>query len=447
MTIYKYIIIGGGMTGHSAVKGIRSVDSEGSICMISQESNPPYDRPPLTKGLWKDTPFEEIWRDTTDQNIELILDRTIVSIDQVQKIIVDDQGDSYQFEKLLLATGGIPRHLKEDIEDVIYYRTLEDYKKVRELTKKAKNIGIIGGGFIGSELAASLTMNKKNVTMIFPEKGICGLVLPEPLSLYLNEYFTNKGINIYSEELVTGMAKIGNKIEVYTNKDQTLTFDCLIAGIGIIPNIQLADSIGLEIENGIIVNEFCQTSNPDIYAAGDVANFENPQLRQRIRVEHEDNANRMGENAGINMAGEPTPYNHLPFFYSDLFEMGYEATGELNAKLDIITDWKEEFKEGIIYYLRDNQVRGILCWNVFDQMDKARDIIARKEYVSENDLKGLITSDEEAEEEKEEEDKQEDGKEDENKEDDQEIVNEEADDNADEEEERVDEEEELEIEK
>lgn len=128
-----------------------------------------------------------------------------------------------------------------------------------------------------------------------------------------------------------------------------------------------------------MVNELLQTSHPDIYAAGDVADFFSPALDMRIRREHEDNANVMGERAGKNMAGEEEPYHHLPFFYSDLFELGYEAVGELDSRLEIVEDWKEEFREGVVYYLQNQRVRGVLLWNTWGQVENARALIAGKE--------------------------------------------------------------------
>jgi NADPH-dependent 2,4-dienoyl-CoA reductase/sulfur reductase-like enzyme len=146
------------------------------------------------------------------------------------------------------------------------------------------------------------------------------------------------------------------------------------------------------VENGIVVDRFCQTSQPGIYAAGDVANFENPALGSRLRVEHEDNANTMGRTAGYNMAGRATPYDHLPFFYSDLFEFGYEAVGEVDARLETVVDWKEQFREGVVYYLKEGRVRGVLLWNTWGQVDHARGLIAEPGPFRPSDLKGRLPS-------------------------------------------------------
>jgi NADPH-dependent 2,4-dienoyl-CoA reductase/sulfur reductase-like enzyme len=163
-----------------------------------------------------------------------------------------------------------------------------------------------------------------------------------------------------------------------------------LAGAGIEPNVDLARKAGLAVENGIVVDELLRTSHPDIYAAGDVASFHNPALGKRIRVEHEDNANTMGKAAGRNMAGSAEPYRHLPFFYSDLFEFGYEAVGELDSRLETFADWKQPNKEGVVYYLREGRVRGVLLWNVWGKVDAARELIASPGPFSADSLKGRL---------------------------------------------------------
>jgi len=163
-----------------------------------------------------------------------------------------------------------------------------------------------------------------------------------------------------------------------------------VAGLGITPNTALAAAAGLAVDDGIVVDRLLRTSHPAIYAAGDAARFYNPALDRQLRVEHEDNANSMGRQAGRNMAGKEEPYDHLPFFYSDLFDLGYEAVGDLDARLDLVADWQEPFREGVIYYLRDGRVRGVLLWNVWGQVDAARELIAAREPRTPDDLRGRI---------------------------------------------------------
>ena len=391
---YKYVIIGGGMTADAAVHKIREIDAEGSMCLISKEEYPPYARPPLSKSLWKgEEEFEEIDLDTESANLEMHLARTVVKIDPNGKKVIDDQGDEYGYTKLLIATGGKPKKIpKMEGEGIIYYRTKEDYLKLKKLVDENKRFGVIGGGFIGSEIAAAIKIYKPDaeVTMIFPETGICALIFPKQLSNYIDEYYRENGIEVLSGDLVETIKKNNSEYVVETKSRKKLIFDVVIAGLGIQPNIDLAKNAGLKIDNGIIVNKFLQTSIPDIYAAGDVASYYNPALDKFIRVEHEDNALMMGEIAGANMAGEEIPYKHLSLFYSDLFDLGYEAVGELNSKLEIVEDWFDPNKEGVIYYLEKKRVKGILLWNVWDKVDDAREIIAEKGPFSSKNLKGRI---------------------------------------------------------
>jgi 3-phenylpropionate/trans-cinnamate dioxygenase ferredoxin reductase subunit len=387
---YKYLIIGGGMTADAAVNGIRQLDQSGKIGIISGEAHPPYNRPPLSKGLWKGEALDSIWRKTAGENLDLHLSRRVKMVDTRQKIVGDDQGTAYSYEKLLLATGGTVRRLPFNNNGIIYFRSLEDYQYLKFLAEKGQSFAVIGGGFIGSEIAAALALNDKAVTMIFPESGIGARIYPPGLSDFLNTFYRDKGINIVAGEQVVKIEKLGSTFILETANARELAVEGVVAGIGIQPEVELARAAGLTVDDGIVVDEYLQTSQPGIYAAGDAANFYNPLLSKRMRVEHEDNANTMGGQAGRNMAGDNTPYHHLPFFYSDLFELGYEAVGELDARLETVEDWKEPYREGVVYYLREGRVRGALLWNTWGQVDAARQLIAEKGPFDAGNLKGRI---------------------------------------------------------
>jgi 3-phenylpropionate/trans-cinnamate dioxygenase ferredoxin reductase component len=377
MNNYKYLIIGGGMTADSAVKGIREIDPEGTIGLISREPDPPYNRPPLTKGLWKGKPFDSIWRKNASQNATLHLGRNIVAMDADKQVVRDDQGIEYHGDKLLLATGGTPRRLPFGGEDIIYYRTLQDYRRLSGMSASGKDFAVIGGGFIGAEISAALAMNGRKVSLLFPEDGIGARIYPQDLSQFLTDFFRKKGVNILPGEQVTGMSSLRSRHVLKTLSGKEVVAEGVIAGIGIELNIDLAIAVGLQMENGIKVDEYLLTSHPNIYAAGDVAEFYNPGLGKRLRLEHEDTANSMGRQAGRNMAGASEPYLHLPFFFSDLFELGYEAVGELDSSLQTRADWAEPFQKGIIYYFRDDRICGVLLWNVWDKVPVARELIAQ----------------------------------------------------------------------
>jgi len=390
MPHYKYLIVGGGMTADAAVNGIREVDPHGAIGLISAEPNPPYNRPPLSKGLWKGEAPEGIWRGTERQGATLHLGRQARSLDPAQKAVTDDQSSVYTYEKLLLATGATPRQLPFDDASIIYYRTLEDYRHLRTLTEQGRRFAVIGGGFIGWEVAAALAMNRKDVVMIFPEEAIGERLYPTDLARFLNDYYRQKGVNVVPGTGIIGLEKSSRGTQVRTQTQGEFLVDGVVAGLGVTPNVELAQYAGLEVTDGIVVDELLRTSHPEVYAAGDVANFSSPALERRLRVEHEDNANTMGREAGRAMAGESRPYRHLPFFYSDLFDLGYEAVGELDPRLETIVDWKEPNREGVVYYLRDGRVRGVLLWNVWGQVDAARRLIAAPGPFRASDLIGRL---------------------------------------------------------
>ena len=396
MNKYKYIVVGGGMTGSSAVMGIRKNDPNGKIAMFSDESFKPYNRPPLTKGLWDGKEIEDIVRPLDKYDVDLFLETKIKKISPEEKWIQTEKGEKYQYEKLLLATGGDPIHIPDTPEGVIFYRTRSDYHTLKDLMETNQTYCVIGGGFIGSEITAALTKKEKQVTMMFPEIGISGLRFPDDLAEFLNDYYQEKGVIVLNGYLVEGIDKQGEHFLVkYRQKDNEdiceKEYDVVIVGIGIKPNYKLAEEAGLDVDDGIVVNPYLQTSNQDIYAAGDVAYFEHKGLNKRTRVEHEDNANTMGMLAGKNMSGEMQEYDHIPFFYSDLFDQGYEAVGEMNKDFTIYSDWIEPYKKGTIFYLKDNKIRGLIFWNLWGKVDKGRELIREgKEYQTE-DLKRLFS--------------------------------------------------------
>jgi len=377
---FRYLIIGGGMTADAAARAIRETDAGGTIGIISADPHPPYNRPPLSKGLWKgDDPEKTLWRGTDKINVDLRLGRRVTAVNTKQKTATDDRGNVITYEKLLLATGGTPRRLPLQSAQIIYYRTFDDYTRLRALAGQKLRFAVLGGGFIGSEVAAALRIVGRDVTMIVPEDGIGARVYPADLSKFLVDYYREQGVDVRTGEGLADLQQSAGKVVVRTTHGKEVPVDVVVAGLGIQPNIELAEQAGLRVENGIVVDDLLRTSAADVFAAGDVANFFNPALGTRMRVEHEDNANTMGAAAGRSMAGKGTPYTHLPFFYSDLFALGYEAVGELDPRLETDSVWKERFREGVIYYLKDGKVRGVLLWNTWGQVENARAIIGTSE--------------------------------------------------------------------
>jgi 3-phenylpropionate/trans-cinnamate dioxygenase ferredoxin reductase subunit len=390
MTNYDYLIIGGGMTAAAAVDGIREVDSAGKIGLISMEPDASYDRPPLSKALWKGKPLDIVWRKTESKEVKIHLGRTVTEILPKLKRALDDKREIYTYQKLLLATGGRPRRLPFGDDQIIYFRTLSDYRRLRALTETGRRFAVIGGGFIGSEIAAALALNGKEVVMIFPGQDIGDRVFPRALAQFVSNFYKQKGVEVLAGEKITGLKTLANQCVLNTSTNRKIIVDGVVAGIGIEPNIELARSADLKVDGGIVVDEFLHASRSDVFAAGDVAVFYSADLGKHVRVEHEDNANTMGRLAGRNMAGKSEPYHYLPSFYSDMFELGYEAVGELDSRLETFADWKQPNKEGVIYYLQNSRVRGVLLWNVWGQVDAARALIAEPGPFRPDDLKGRL---------------------------------------------------------
>jgi 3-phenylpropionate/trans-cinnamate dioxygenase ferredoxin reductase subunit len=367
-----YLIVGGGMTGDAAAKGIRERDADGSIVLVGAEQHPPYARPPLTKGLWTGGDEAKIWRGTEDAGVDLRLGRRIVSLDLDERRATDDAGEEYAWEKLLLATGGRPRTIP-GTAGVVYFRTLDDYRAVQARVKEGASAIVIGGGFIGSEIAAALATNGCRVTMVFPDAGIAARLLPAGLSAFVTEEFRERGVEVLTEETVE--AAVAGSVTLGSGR--ALEADIVIAGLGLEPATDLAESAGLAVDNGIVVDEFGRVEGrEDVFAAGDVANFPVAMLGRRFRVEHEDHAKSHGRAVGANMAGAEAPYDHLPFFYSDMFDLGYEAVGEVDSRLATVESWQEPNRKGIVAYVDEaRRPRGLLFWNVWDHVERGRELI------------------------------------------------------------------------
>lgn len=365
------------MAAAATITGIREIDDEGSIGVITAERHPPYNRPPLSKWLWRGKPLNSIWRKANSATVTFHQGRTARTLDARSKQVVDDQGTVYRFDKLLLATGSAPRRLPFGGDDIIYYRTLDDYERVRTLAAQGGTFAIIGAGFIGSEMAAALAMNRTRVTLIVPDEAIGSALYPPRLARAVSALFQAKGVEVVSRARVIGCEARQEKqmltvCDVDSERERTIVADAVIAGIGVEPNVDLARAAGLEVNDGIRVDGSLRTSHPDIFAAGDVASIYNAALETWRRVEHADNANNTGGYAGVAMAGRTVRYEYLPFFYSDLFDVGYEAVGEIDARLEMMEEWRVPEVEGTVTYLRDGRVRGVLYWNVYGSIGAGR---------------------------------------------------------------------------
>jgi len=374
---YDHLIVGAGMTADAAAKAIHEADAAARIGVVGDEEQAPYERPPLSKALWKDDkPVESIDLGTAKTGAVLHLGRCIVALDRAAHRATDDQGGVYRYRKLLLATGAAPRRLPFVGERVIDFRTVDDYLKLRRYAVPGAQIAVVGAGFIGSEIAASLASKGCKVTMLFPGTGIGAGRYPLSLSNFLGGYYRERGVTLRAGVRVIDGRSTEDRVDVTLSDGTTVQFDAVVAGLGVTPNTELAAAAGLAVDNGIVVDAQLRTNDPDIFAAGDVANFPCAPLGMRLRVEHENAAISMGHHAGRNMAGADEAYTTLPFFYSDLFDLGYEAVGLLDDRFEIVEQWTQPYREGVVYYLDGGRVRGVLLWNVWGQVDPARELIA-----------------------------------------------------------------------
>src|ERR1051325_3216085 len=228
MQHYKYLLIGGGMTADAAVKGIRSVDPAAEIGLFSIESDPPYNRPPLSKALWKGESVDTIWRELDQQNVTFHPSCTATAIESATKQVVDAQGNRFSWQKLLLATGGAPRRLPFGDDHIIYFRTLADYRRLRAWTEERLRFAVIGGGFIGSELAAALTLNQKQVVMLFPGKSIGDRVFPHDLAQFVSDFYKEKGVEVLAGEKVSGLERRGDQLVVKTSSAREVLVDAVV---------------------------------------------------------------------------------------------------------------------------------------------------------------------------------------------------------------------------
>jgi NADPH-dependent 2,4-dienoyl-CoA reductase/sulfur reductase-like enzyme len=316
-----------------------------------------------------------------------------VALDAQRKTVTAANGESFRYQKLLLATGGSPRTLSipgGDLPGICYYRDLDDYLKTRGEATEGKKALVIGGGFIGSELAAALNVNKLDVTMIFPSHSLASRVFPEDLGQAIQSRYQERGITILMGDRPAAFMQSGDKLRVHTSSGQELEAELVIVGVGILPEVKLAQGAGLEVADGIRVNQYLQSTHPDIYAAGDNALFPYAALGQEMRIEHWDNALHQGKWAGRNMAGAHEPFTYMPYIFSDLFEFGYEAVGEVSSGLETVTDWQKAYDTGVIYYLKGGRVRGAMMCNLWDKVESARELICKDEQVTPDSLRGTI---------------------------------------------------------
>lgn len=338
------IIIGASHAGAQLCVSLRQGGWEGDITIIGDELDLPYHRPPLSKDfLSGDKAIEDILLRPSsvyeNANVTMKLGTRVGAIDRKAKIIITDDGEKLSYDKLVLATGARVRHLPvpgAELAGVFYLRDTNDVRAIKDGVEAGKQAVIIGGGYIGLETAASLRKQGMEVTILEAMPRILQRVTAPELSSFYKRIHSEKGVNILEGVMASEIRQIGTALSVETSCEQSFEADMVIIGIGVIPNLELAEIAGLDVGNGIEVNEFCQTSDPDIYAAGDVTWHFNPIYQRHIRLESVPNATEQAKTAALHINGKPKPYNSLPWFWSDQFDLKLQIAGLSDGYDDIV---------------------------------------------------------------------------------------------------------------
>jgi NADPH-dependent 2,4-dienoyl-CoA reductase/sulfur reductase-like enzyme len=371
MRAYKYVIVGGGLAGQRAGDGIRKVDTEGTVALVTGERHMPYQRPPLSKGyLTGKEGLGHVYIREDDyyaqNNIEVISGVWVTQVGPAARSVTLSDGRVLGYEKLLLATGGHAWRLPipgKDLPGVFTLRTIEDADGIREAVRSGQRALVLGGSFIGSEVAASLAQLGLSVTMVFPGGRLLERIAPEELSGLLDAKYENSGVRILSGTKPESLEGNGTVERAKLDNGEMLDVDLVVMGVGIRLNTNLARDAGLELgENGaVIVDEYLRTSDPSIYAAGDIAAWPDPTFGKRLRVEHWDVARRQGLRAGRNMASQEKPYTALPYFFSDLFDFSFEVWGHLTAWDQTVLRGTLEGGRFALYYFDEKRMVGVLA--------------------------------------------------------------------------------------
>lgn len=338
------VIIGASHAGAQLCVSLRQGGWEGRITVIGDEADLPYHRPPLSKDfLSGDKAIDEILLRPAsvyeNANVQMKLGTRVGAIDRKAKTVLTDDGETLAYDKLVLATGARVRYLPvpgAELGGVFYLRDTNDVRAIKSGVAAGKQAVIIGGGYIGLETAASLRKQGMEVTVLEAMPRILQRVTAPELSTFYKRVHLEEGVNILESVMASEIKSSGEKLSVVTSCEQSFDANMVIIGIGVIPNIELAQMAGLDIGNGIEVNSFCQTSDPDIYAAGDVTWHFNPIYERHIRLESVPNATEQAKAVALHINEKPKPYNSLPWFWSDQFDLKLQIAGLSEGYDDIV---------------------------------------------------------------------------------------------------------------
>lgn len=397
---YDHVIVGGGTAADKAARAIAEARPGASILLASADSFGPVYRPDLSKTLWQKSGDEAKVESSllgTDEveGVDLVLGAFAAALDTEAHTVHFESEDgqaTVTYGTLLLATGSTP-NMPTELDDprVVYLRGAADYEALRASVGEGANAVIAGGGYIGSELAAAFSGVGAKTTVLFRGERLLEQMFPASILERIEASCREHDVELRPGFEVSEIAATDDGVFVSGPNGEKVQADVLAVGFGVHPNVRLAEDAGLEVDGGVLVDDHMRTTAADVYAAGDIALFDDP-LFGRRRVEHVDNAEHTGEVAGKNMAGGDETNDYTPIFWSDLFDDGYEAIGTLDASADTIERWNDDGTAAVVYYVRDGRPIGVLLWNTWDSTGAAKDVVAAvnegKKQVE--DLKGAI---------------------------------------------------------
>jgi len=331
-----FVIVGAGLAGARAVETLRKEGFEGRVVLIGSEPHRPYNRPPLSKDYLRgESKVADVYEYDEDfaaaNQVEQRLETTVESIEVAHSRVVLDTGERIGYDRLLLTTGAEPRRLPgadDSLSGIRYLRTIEDSDALRASIEQANRVVVVGAGWIGCEVAASARELGREVSIVAPIAVPLEEVLGPEIGAIYRDIHTEHGVDLRMDTAVEGFVGSGGTVEgVRTADGDVIPGDLVVVGIGVRPRTQLAEQAGLAIDNGVVTDEFLATSAPGIYAAGDIASVWHPFYRTQIRVEHWATARHQGVAAAKNMMGTPTPYERIPYFFSDQYDTAMEYSG------------------------------------------------------------------------------------------------------------------------
>jgi 3-phenylpropionate/trans-cinnamate dioxygenase ferredoxin reductase component len=394
----NFIIVGGGMAGASAAQTLREEGFDGEITLLSQEPNLPYERPPLSKDYLQD----KVDRDSifvqpepwyAEHAVELSLGNAATSLDPATGTVTTATGAPLYYDKLLLATGSEPRRLGvpggADLDGVYYLRNVEDSERLKTEFAHARRVVIIGAGWIGLETAAAARAAGLDVTLLVSGDLPLEHVLGSEVAPIFAELHGSHGADLrYRSTAVELTGRQGRVTGVMLSDGTLIDADMIIVGIGAVPRTQLAAEAGLKIDNGIVVDEHLRTSDPDIFAAGDIAHAYNPRLGRHIRVEHWANARRQGAVAAMAMLGHDAVDVQPSYFFTDQYDLSMEYTGDIGpAGYDrVIFRRYEDPRQVIIFWLYEQRVQAGMNINIWDVAEDIERLILSARPIDADDL-------------------------------------------------------------